>query len=59
MNKYRNSDLLTHGLVDAIKLSKSLFQECNISSRVISNVTYVRNNFIAFINAQKSHKEKF
>ena len=59
LSRSKNADLLRHGSVNSIKLSKSLFQECNINFRVISNVKDVKNDFISFTNPQKSHKETF
>ena len=59
LSRTKTANLLRHSSANSIKLSKSLFQECNIKVKVISNVKDFKNDFISFTNPKKNNKEIF
>ena len=50
-------DIFKQELVDSIKLSKHLFQECNIRVRIVFDVSVnVKHDFILFASQQQDKK---
>ena len=57
LSKSSHVDIFKHELVDAIKLSKDLFQECNILVRIVFDVSdNVKHDFILFASQQQDKK---
>ena len=59
LSRSKNADLLNAASTNSNKLIKSLFQQCNIKVRVMSDVEDVKNDIISFTNPQKKNKETF
>ena len=50
-------DIFRQELVDSIKLSKDLFQECNIRVKIVFDVSdNVKHDFILFVSQQQDKK---
>ena len=58
LSKSRNVDLFLDVLVHPIKLSKTLYQECDIKVRFLSDISDVEDFLVLFINQQTNKKEK-
>ena len=59
LSKSSHVDIFKQELVDAIKLSKDLFQECNIRVRIVYDVSdNVKHDFILFASQQKDKKAR-
>ena len=57
LSKSSHVDIFKQELVDAIKLSKDLFQECNIRVRIVFEVSdNVKHDFILFASQQQDKK---
>ena len=57
LSKSRNVDLFLDTLVHPIKLSKTLYQECGIKVRFLSNISDVEDFLVLSINQQNNEKE--
>ena len=54
LSKSSHVDIFNQELVDSIKLSKDLFQECNIRVRIVFDVSdNVKHDFILFASQQQ------
>ena len=59
LSKSSHVDMFRQELVDSIKLSKDLFQECNIRVRIVYDVSdNVKHDFILFASQQKDKKAR-
>ena len=57
LSKSNHVDIFKQELVDTIKLSKYLFQGCNIRVRIVFNVSdKVKHDFILFASQQQDKK---
>ena len=57
LSKSSHVDIFKQELVDSIKLSKYLFQECNIRVRIVFDVSdNVKHDFILFASQQQDKK---
>ena len=57
LSKSSHADIFKQELVDSIKLSKDLFQECNIRVRIVFDVSNnVKHDFILFATQQQDKK---
>ena len=54
----KSVDLLIESSVNSIKLSKTLFQDCGIKIRFLSELSGVDDFLISFITPQTNQKEK-
>ena len=59
LSRFKEIELLTGTLTSSIKLSKSLFQECNIKLRVVAADTHGswQKDMIIFANHKRALKE--
>ena len=57
LSKSRSVDLFSDISVHNIKLSKALYQECDIKLRLLSDVSDVEDFLVLFINKQTNMKE--
>ena len=57
LSRSNHADIFKQELVDSIKLSKYLFQECNIRVRIVFDVSEnVKHDFILFASQQQDKK---
>ena len=57
LSQSSHADIFKQELVDSIKLSKDLFQECNIRVRIVIDVSdNVKHDFIMFASQQQDKK---
>jgi hypothetical protein len=59
LSKSSHVDIFKQELLDSIKLSKNLFQECNIRVRIVFHVSdNVKHEFILFASQQQDKKAR-
>ena len=59
LSRSSHADIFKQELVDSIKLSKDLFQECNIRVRIVFDVSdNVKHDFILFAFQQQDEKAR-
>ena len=59
LSRSSHADIFKQELVDSIKLTKDLFQECNIRVRIVFDVSdNVKHDFILFASQQQDKKAR-